>query len=108
MSTEKAKKPLATLGSEVFNAFLGLRQTLSNISSKPEATQALHGLPDRDLLEHKIANEHQRFSLFAASLGLRQHGHASLDYRLRDAGVMREHAAGILEEVIDHIESGKR
>lgn len=106
MSIEKAAKPLATLGSEIVNAFQNIRQALSHVPSIPEETQALHGLPDQRFLEQTIASEHQRFLLFAASLGLRQRGHASLDYRLRDAGVIREYAAGILEEVIDHLENG--
>ncbi|OPB39164.1 hypothetical protein A0O28_0048700 [Trichoderma guizhouense] len=53
---------------------------------------------------HLVAEE-QRFQLWAHSLGLYQQGHASLDYRVRDAEIIKSAFAGILEELQSHIEN---
>lgn len=47
--------------------------------------------------------EEQRFKVWAHSLGLYQQGHASLDYRLRDAEVVKSRLADILEELQSHV-----
>ncbi|PTB59254.1 hypothetical protein M431DRAFT_298222 [Trichoderma harzianum CBS 226.95] len=53
---------------------------------------------------HLVAEE-QRFQLWAHSLGLYQQGHASLDYRVRDAEIVKSGFARILEELQTHIEN---
>lgn len=50
-----------------------------------------------------LAAEEQRFQLWAHSLGLYQQGHASLDYRVRDAEVVKSGFARILEELQTHV-----
>ncbi|KAL7904697.1 hypothetical protein GGI35DRAFT_472193 [Trichoderma velutinum] len=52
-----------------------------------------------------LAAEEQRFQLWAHSLGLYQQGHASLDYRVRDAEIIKAGFARILEELQSHIEN---
>ncbi|KAK4083751.1 uncharacterized protein Triagg1_1413 [Trichoderma aggressivum f. europaeum] len=52
-----------------------------------------------------LAAEEQRFQLWAHSLGLYQQGHASLDYRVRDAEIVRSGFARILEELQAHVEN---
>ncbi|KAL7959280.1 hypothetical protein V8C34DRAFT_313433 [Trichoderma compactum] len=52
-----------------------------------------------------LAAEEQRFQLWAHSLGLYQQGHASLDYRVRDAEIVKSGFARILEELQSHIEN---
>ncbi|KAJ4860619.1 ankyrin repeats (3 copies) domain-containing protein [Trichoderma breve] len=52
-----------------------------------------------------LAAEEQRFQLWAHSLGLYQQGHASLDYRVRDAEIVKSGFARILEELQTHIEN---
>ncbi|KAF4961794.1 hypothetical protein FSARC_10090 [Fusarium sarcochroum] len=49
----------------------------------------------------RLTSEQQRFKLWAHSLGLFQRGHASLDYRLRDAVAVR----GLLLEILRELES---
>ncbi|PKK44070.1 hypothetical protein CI102_10753 [Trichoderma harzianum] len=51
---------------------------------------------------HLVAEE-QRFQLWAHSLGLYQQGHASLDYRVRDAEIVKSGFARILEELQTHV-----
>ncbi|KAL6691666.1 hypothetical protein J3F84DRAFT_403336 [Trichoderma pleuroticola] len=52
-----------------------------------------------------LAAEEQRFQLWAHSLGLYQQGHASLDYRVRDAEIVKSGFARILEELQSHTEN---
>ncbi|RSL91091.1 hypothetical protein CDV31_015543 [Fusarium ambrosium] len=60
-----------------------------------------NGFPSKD----RISTEHQRFILWAQSLGLSQVGHASLDYRVRDASVVKASLADLLTELGDHLEN---
>ncbi|KAJ0416339.1 hypothetical protein BJY00DRAFT_316990 [Aspergillus carlsbadensis] len=46
-----------------------------------------------------IRNEHQRFDLWASSLGLYHLGHSSLDYRLRDSPPLFNYARGLLHDL---------
>ena len=60
-----------------------------------------NGFPSKD----QVSIEHQRFILWARSLGLNQVGHASLDYRVRDASVVKVSLADLLTELGDHLEN---
>ncbi|KAF5569138.1 kinase domain-containing protein [Fusarium pseudoanthophilum] len=52
---------------------------------------------------NQVLIQHQRFLLWARSLGLNQIGHASLDYRLRDSTVVRDTLANVLHELGEHL-----
>lgn len=75
---------LHTIGNNIFKAF-----------------NALHRFSDF----HDIEPEEQRFRLWAHSLGLHRTGHASLDYRIRDATIVRVRICDILEELQNHLEN---
>jgi hypothetical protein len=49
--------------------------------------------------EGAILNEHQRFELWANSLGLYHRGHSSLDYRLRDSVPLLAYSSGLLHDL---------
>ncbi|KAI0115595.1 hypothetical protein GGR51DRAFT_546367 [Nemania sp. FL0031] len=49
-----------------------------------------------------ITSEAERFQLWAQNLGLFQQGHASLDYRVRDAVLVRDRLAELLRELAEH------
>ncbi|KLU88273.1 hypothetical protein MAPG_07260 [Magnaporthiopsis poae ATCC 64411] len=51
----------------------------------------------------RIAAEDERFRLWARSLGLFQTGHASLDYRVRDASFIKASLTNLLTELQDHL-----
>ncbi|KAL4800384.1 hypothetical protein BDV19DRAFT_69030 [Aspergillus venezuelensis] len=46
-----------------------------------------------------ISNEHQRYELWANSLGLYHGGHSSLDYRFRDSAPLLAYASGLLHDL---------
>lgn len=52
-------------------------------------------------------NEKDRFDLWASSLGLYQQGHASLDYRFRDAASLRTHTQKLLQDLTLALEERK-
>ncbi|KAI1151729.1 hypothetical protein F4825DRAFT_421936 [Nemania diffusa] len=52
-----------------------------------------------------LTSEAERFQLWAHSLGLHQEGHASLDYRVRDAVILKERLAELLQQLINHSEN---
>ncbi|KAK4230289.1 hypothetical protein QBC38DRAFT_357581, partial [Podospora fimiseda] len=52
-----------------------------------------------------ITPHFQRFRLWAHGLGLFQHGHASLDYRVRDAEVVKARLAEMLNTLQEHLEN---
>ncbi|KAF4467134.1 kinase domain containing [Fusarium albosuccineum] len=67
---------------------------------------AISGVVTFSLLQHstdRLFSEEQRFRLWAHSLGLHQKGHASLDYRLRDATAVRRLLIEILVELKSHL-----
>lgn len=67
----KDSRSLATLGFEVVDLF-----------------EVLADSQIRDFIgidKNELYQQHQRFDLWAVSIGLHQRGHASLDYRFRDA-----------------------
>lgn len=55
--------------------------------------------------KNRISTEHQKFILWARSLGMNQVGHASLDYRVRDASVVKVSLADLLGELKEHLEN---
>ncbi|KAI1759182.1 hypothetical protein GGR53DRAFT_524068 [Hypoxylon sp. FL1150] len=76
---------LYDIGAEIFDAFEDL------------------GNSNQVIGRHHLASEAQRFRLWAHSLGLHQQGHASLDYRVRDAVVVKDRLAEILSELQEHL-----
>ncbi|XXH04368.1 hypothetical protein Hte_010782 [Hypoxylon texense] len=81
---------LYPIGVRVFEAF----EELLRLSNDPPLSR------HRDLL----VDEEQRFRLWAHSLGLRQHGHMSLDYRVRDVTFIKERLAELLSNLQEHLE----
>lgn len=66
----------------------------------------VEGLVKDDLeLRSTVANERQRFELWASNLGLHHTGHSSLDYRLRDSKLVFDFALSLLvdlERAVQH------
>ncbi|KAJ8132879.1 hypothetical protein O1611_g746 [Lasiodiplodia mahajangana] len=52
-----------------------------------------------------LSSEAERFQLWAHSLGLYHEGHASLDYRVRDAVIVKERLSELLKQLIHHSEN---
>ncbi|KAM5378602.1 hypothetical protein ACJZ2D_004401 [Fusarium nematophilum] len=73
---------LHTLGGNIFKAFYSVQDSSDRLTS-----------------------EQQRLRLWAHSLGLHQKGHASLDYRLRDATAVRGLLIDILGEPKSHLDN---
>lgn len=55
--------------------------------------------PIGDIEYSNFHNEKDRFHLWATSLGLYQQGHASLDYRFRDAAFLQAHTQKLLQDM---------
>lgn len=55
--------------------------------------------------QRQLVLEGQRFLLWAQNLGLHRHGHASLDYRVRDAAVVKGYLAEVLTELQDTLDN---
>ena len=55
--------------------------------------------------KRRIATEEERFRLWARTLGLFQSGHASLDYRVRDASFVKSSISELLSELEDHLQN---
>ncbi len=53
----------------------------------------------------RIAAEEERFRLWARTLGLFQTGHASLDYRVRDASFVKASLTDLLTELQDDVQN---
>jgi hypothetical protein len=63
---------------------------------------------DRDTTipsRRRIAAEEERFRLWARTLGLFQTGHASLDYRVRDASFVKASLTDLLTGLRDHLQN---
>ncbi|KAK0623845.1 hypothetical protein B0T14DRAFT_517129 [Immersiella caudata] len=56
------------------------------------------------IFQRNLITESERFTLWAQDLSLSRPGHVSLDYRVRDAEVMRSRLADILGELGNHLE----
>jgi len=85
---------LRSLGLDIFKTFKTLIET-SWVSNETDM------VPSR----RSVELEEERFRLLAQSLGLLQTGHASLDYRVRDASVIRAALADLLSELKAHLEN---
>ncbi|KAK0732319.1 hypothetical protein B0H67DRAFT_549905 [Lasiosphaeris hirsuta] len=84
--------PTTTLlsnGTRIFNAFRKL------VGSKDDESAAIRTY---------LVTESERFALWAQSLGLRRQGHASLDYKVRDATVVRLRLEDLLGGLATHLE----
>lgn len=82
---------LLPIGTRIFRIF----RELANLGSERVGLSTFQ--------RHLIV-ESERFTLWAQGLGLGRQGHASLDYRVRDAGVMRSRLADVLGELGDHLD----
>lgn len=85
---------LQSLGRCIIHTFVTLADTPWDASKNSD-------LPCRS----RISTEYQRFILWARSLGMNQVGHASLDYRVRDASVVKASLADLLGELKEHLEN---
>ncbi|KAI1170207.1 hypothetical protein F4777DRAFT_134350 [Nemania sp. FL0916] len=71
-------------------------------------TEAFDKLLDIERLNEQlnsidVISELERFQLWAQNLGLFQDGHASLDYRVRDAAFVKDRLAELLRELMEHV-----
>ncbi|KAK0739600.1 hypothetical protein B0T21DRAFT_409940 [Apiosordaria backusii] len=72
--------------------------------------QAFDGLSDLKYPNNGAPQKHftieaQRFRLWAYSLGLQHQGHSSLDYRVRDAALVKTQLLRMLSTLHDHLEN---
>lgn len=86
----RSAKTLAAIGFDVVQLFNALE------SAK---TKNYQGLERDDLVEQL-----QRFDLWATNIGLHQRGHASLDYRFRDASAIYQYCQTLLEDLVRTLE----
>ncbi|KAH0429054.1 hypothetical protein CcaCcLH18_08681 [Colletotrichum camelliae] len=92
--TTGAPRELQSIGVHVFATF-------KTLSQSPWASDGSSNAPSR----RRIEAEHQRLRLWAQNLGLNQTGHASLDYRVRDASIIKASLVDLLSELQDHLEN---
>ena len=86
---------LAAIGIDVIGLF---DKIIKNILSDQTGT---------DLPLDAVANESQRFNLWAVNLGLHQPGHGSLDYRFRDAPQIYQYARKLLLDLRGALQMSK-
>ena len=88
MSPESAQQDqtLAAIGQRIYGSFDLLEQ-------------AARSHVYEDAFSSALANQFQRFSLWAKSLGLYDLGHSSLDYRFRDAPTVNEYTRKMLYDL---------
>ena len=60
--------------------------------------------PESDLQE-TLRDAHSRFKVWCGSLGVFQRGHASLEWRLREASQIRTQIVDLLEQMTDDLEN---
>lgn len=70
-----------------------------------KAFQELTDASDASSTSNLEIRNTQRFRLLAHNLGLHRQGHASLDYRVRDAMVVKARLADILGNLQDHLDN---
>ena len=83
-------KSLAAIGFDIVRLF-------DSLWSSPIGDCKGH---DRD----DLAEQQQRFDLWATNIGLHQRGHASLDYRFRDASEINQYCRNLLEDLAKALE----
>lgn len=93
---ESHQHGLQSLGLDIFKIFKSLIET-------PWIGDEVTASP----LQRNVELEEERFGLWAQSLGLNQAGHASLDYRVRDAPVIVASLADLLSDLKHHLENRK-
>ncbi|KAK3363963.1 hypothetical protein B0T25DRAFT_56344 [Lasiosphaeria hispida] len=81
---------LYSIGVRIFNTLSDLENSETTKSSVP--------------FRSHIVTESERFTLWAQSLGLGRQGHASLDYKVRDANVVRSYLQDLLEGLWTHLD----
>jgi hypothetical protein len=70
--------------------------------------QRWHDIDDHLGLDgEKVANEQDRSNLWAVNLGLHQRGHASLNYRFRDAENLYQYSMKVLDDLLHALKSSK-
>lgn len=79
---------LHSLGADVFAIFARLLEPRLSLSSGS-----------------RVNIQEQRFTLWAHNLGLYRKGHSSLDYRVRDAGFVKERLCELLLDLKEHLEN---
>lgn len=62
-------------------------------------------IKDLEVHNARLVIEEQRFRIWAASMGLLQKGHASLEYRVRDASLLKDGIFKILDEMASHLDN---
>lgn len=92
-SNNTAPKTLLSIG-------LNIDQLLDSLEKATIAKS--QGLDKADLIEQQ-----HRFDLWAINIGLRQKGHASLDYRFRDALEFHQYCLTLLEGLQRALETCK-
>lgn len=95
-SSESTIPDLQSIGLEVHQAF----KALVDGGHRDATTTTPYHVPGRT-----ISSEEERFRLWAHSLGLYQSGHASLDYRVRDASVVKIYLIKLLADLRDQLSS---
>lgn len=75
--------------------------TFKELVEAPRADGLDTAMPSNRL----IAAEEERFRLWVRTLGLFQAGHASLDYRVRDASFIKATLVNLLKELQDHLQN---
>ncbi|PNP75038.1 hypothetical protein FNYG_11620 [Fusarium nygamai] len=91
---EEPQRELQSLGRDILDTF-------KILAEKPWNANKDSSIPSK----RRVSAEEERFRLWGRSLGLNQAGHASLDYRVRDASVIRASLADLLTELKDHLEN---
>ncbi|EXJ84053.1 hypothetical protein A1O3_04720 [Capronia epimyces CBS 606.96] len=91
----------------------GSPETLAEVGFKvvqlfEKVTRDWPGMEDHKGLDYeRVDNEQDRFNLWAVHLGLHQRGHASLDYRFRDARNLYEYARKLLVDLLHALAGSK-
>ncbi|KAK8077004.1 hypothetical protein PG996_003174 [Apiospora saccharicola] len=84
-------------------------QTLGDLGANIVATFNSFVNPPESVEHHismnRVGREAQRFQVWAHHLGLYQHGHASLDYRVRDSDIVKNRIRELLLGLQDHLEN---
>lgn len=94
MSLDGSTESIETLATIGFDA-LQLFDDLLSVTTK-----------DYQFLERdNLIGQQQRFDLWATNIGLHQRGHASLDYRFRDASDIHQYCQNLLENLTTALET---
>jgi hypothetical protein len=92
-SNNENPKSLAEVGFLVLQVFETITQCWGNVEDH------------KGLEAEKVTNEQDRFNLWAIHLGLHQRGHASLDYRFRDAENLYQYSMKLLDDLLHALKS---